>query len=231
MPFFLSNRQPDLTEQMDRNTCSPVLLENTYRQFSIINKLLSQWKRIYKKELRPLLDQKKTYTLLDIGFGGGDVPVQIAKWAFRDRIKLKVTAIDPDQRAIDFAKKNYPEGVVHWRKCTSTDLVLEKEKYDIVISNHLVHHLKNQELLKLLQEARELASLKVLFNDIERSDLGYSMFNLFSRAWFKDSFITEDGLTSIKRSFTLKELQELTTAGWYVERIFPFRLILKYDKT
>jgi 2-polyprenyl-3-methyl-5-hydroxy-6-metoxy-1,4-benzoquinol methylase len=231
MPFFLSNRQPELIEYMDRPACNPELLENTYRQFITINRLLSKWRRIYKTEMRPLMSGNKTYTLLDIGFGGGDVAVSLAKWAMQDRIKLNITAIDTDSRALEFVQKHYPEGLITWRHTSSANLVLKRERYDFVISNHLLHHLKDNQLSNLLKEARELAIHKVLFNDIERNDIGYALFNIFSRVLFRHSFITDDGLTSIKRSFTRQELDQITPSGWNVQTIFPFRLLLTYDKT
>lgn len=231
MPFFLTNRQPELIEYMDRPACNLALLENTYQQFATINRLLSQWKRIYKNEMRPLMKENRTYSLLDIGFGGGDVPISLAKWALQDRIKLVITAIDTDPRAFQFVQNNYSEGLITWRHTSSADLVLKRERYDFVISNHLLHHLQNSEISTLLKEARELANLKVLFNDIERSDIGYSLFNVFSRILFRHSFITDDGLTSIKRSFTRQELARIAPAEWKVEALFPFRLLLKYDKT
>ena len=104
MPFFLSKRQPDLIEFMDREDCDPVLLENTYRQFATINLLLSQWKRIYTNELLPMMQEGITYTLLDIGFGGGDVPIRLAEWAEKDGLDLIITAIDTDKRAYNFAQ-------------------------------------------------------------------------------------------------------------------------------
>jgi|AntRauTorcE11897_2_1112592.scaffolds.fasta_scaffold00915_2 2-polyprenyl-3-methyl-5-hydroxy-6-metoxy-1,4-benzoquinol methylase len=230
MPSFLSHRQPDLAEEMDKNDCNPVLLENTYQQFPLINQLLSQWKWIYQRELLPLMSEKKTYTLLDIGFGGGDVPIKLATWAKEDGVQLNITAIDTDRRAFDFVQHKYPEGLINWKHVSSTDLVLKKERFDFVTSNHLLHHLKDEEVITILREALELAAQKVCFNDIERSYTGYFLFNIFSRMVFKNSFITKDGLTSIKRSFTKNELMKLTPAGWKVKRIFPFRLLLSYDK-
>ncbi|HET8866347.1 MAG TPA: methyltransferase domain-containing protein [Gracilimonas sp.] len=230
MPSFLQRRQPNLTEQMDRDNCDSVLLKNTYLQFPLINQLLSQWKRIYKNELRPLMSENRTYSVLDIGFGGGDVPVKLAKWAKEDKIQLNITAIDTDRRAFDFVQKKYPEGLITWKHASSTDLVLKKAQFDFVISNHLLHHLKDSEVSTLLREARELAAQKVIFNDIERSETGYFLFNTFSRLIFKNSFITQDGLTSIKRSFTRNELEKLVPSSWKVKRMLPFRLLLIYER-
>ncbi|GAB5407771.1 MAG: class I SAM-dependent methyltransferase [Balneolaceae bacterium] len=229
MPFFLSHRQPELIELMDREDCDAEQLKNTYRQFSIINGLLSNWRRIYKNQLFPLMvDKSRVYTLLDIGFGGGDIPLAISHWAKKDGIKLKITAIETDKRAFDFAQSLPIDSSVSFLNCSSTDLVENNKKFDFVISNHVIHHLNENDLLTILSESKELAHSLVLFNDIERSDLGYILFSIFSRILFWNSFITADGLTSIKRCYTKNELKEIAPEGWNVDRSIPFRLLLTH---
>lgn len=231
MPLFLSQRQPDLIEHMDRDDCNPFLLENTYRQFETINLLLSQWKRIYKSELRPLMQRSKNYSLLDIGFGGGDVSLKLAEWAEKDGISLNITAIETDLRAYTYVEKLDTPKSVTFRHCSSTDLVNENVAFDFVISNHLLHHLNARQTKQILDEARKLATQKVIFNDIERSDIGYLLFSAFARLIFRKSFIVDDGLISIKKSYTKAELHETAPEGWKVRRLFPFRLLLKYDRS
>ncbi len=231
MPFFLSKRQPNLVEQMDRKDCDPVKLENTYQQFSRINGLLSNWNRIYKQKIRPVFsDSNKEYSLLDVGFGGADIPLSISRWAKIDGIKLNITAIETDSRAFEFVNKLPDCDGVTFINCSSSDLVSQHFQYDVVISNHVLHHLNKNETLSILDDAKKLAKSRVIFNDIERSDLGYLLFNILSRPLFWNSFITEDGLTSIKRCYTLSELKKIAPPGWKVERSFPFRLLLMYEK-
>ncbi len=230
MPVFLKNRRPELTEIMDKPDADARLLANTYRQFSLINRLLSQWRFVYKKHLRPHLHPARPDTVLDIGFGGGDIPLALAKWAQEDGLQLRISAIETDKRAFDFAQKLNSPNNVRFLLNSSTDLVKQAASFDFVISNHLLHHLDDESLHRILNEAEYLARKKVLFNDIKRSDFGYVLFSFISRILFSDSYIREDGLTSIKRSFTIKELQEAVPQGWMVKKKFPFRLLLIYDK-
>jgi 2-polyprenyl-3-methyl-5-hydroxy-6-metoxy-1,4-benzoquinol methylase len=230
MPVFLSKRRPDLIEYMDRDDCDPQLLKNTYRQFATINLLLSQWKRIYKNELRPLMQKGETYSLLDIGFGGGDVPLKLSEWAKEDGLDLKITAIETNKRAIEFIQQLQAPEQITFRHCSSTELLSQSASYDFVISNHVLHHLSKDQTFQILAEAKSLALQKVVFNDIERSDIGYALFTTFARLIFRNSFIVPDGLISIKRSYTKSELDEIAPSGWQVQRLFPFRLLLKYAK-
>lgn len=214
---------------MDDPRCDRMELNNTYRQFSIINSLISRWKYIFETEIKPRCTKtNRSYRLLDIGFGGGDIPLKIAQWAAKNKICLQVTGIEIDKRAYTFARSLEVPDNISYRLQSTSDLLHQNEQFDFVISNHLIHHLNHHSLQKLLYEARQLSTKAVLFNDIERSDIGYALFNLLSRPVFRSSFITADGLTSIKRSYTPEELRQAIPDDWQVMRIFPYRLLLSY---
>jgi 2-polyprenyl-3-methyl-5-hydroxy-6-metoxy-1,4-benzoquinol methylase len=213
---------------MDDPNCDLEKLRHTYRQFSTINSLISQWNHIYKREIRPFLQTNNPTTLLDIGFGGGDIPLKLARWASNDGLDLRITAIDPDPRAFNFEQDLDRTQNVEFLQCQVSDLDPSHQQFDFVISNHLLHHLNSQELLEILSKAKELSNESVIFNDIHRSDWAYLLFNIFSRPVFRSSFITADGLTSIRRSYTNEELSEIVPDDWQVESVFPFRLLLKY---
>lgn len=229
MPLILSKRQPELVENMDLDDCDLQLLENTYAQFHRINALLSQWKKIYRYYIRPYLSRDRVNTILDIGFGGGDIPIQLSQWIRDDGFEAEITGIETDLRSFEYATAlNGPDNIL-FRHISTTELLRENLRYDFVLSNHLLHHIPESELPVLLDEAVALCKQKVLFNDIQRSDLGYVAFNLFSRILFRNSFITRDGLISIRKSYTPDELSQITGPGWRVRRIFPYRLLLAYD--
>ena len=101
---FLSTRRSDLVEWMDRPDCDPVKLHNTYRFFPVINRLISRWDAVYRHYIRPQLIRGQRLTLLDVGSGGGDITRNIHAWAARDGFLLDVTGIDPDGRALEYAR-------------------------------------------------------------------------------------------------------------------------------
>ena len=212
---------------MDDMACDPHKLHNTYAQFGRVNRVVSGWRRVYTQYLRPVLEHNPC-TLLDVGFGGGDIPARLAGWASSDGLILKVTAIDPDPRALAFVQAQpLPENIT-FRATTTTELVEGGERFDIVTSNHLLHHLEPAQLHSLCEETRALSKSLVLHNDLARADLAYGAFSL-ARPLFKDSFIAEDGLTSIRRAYTRAELRRLAPPGWRVEGMFPYRNLLIYD--
>lgn len=227
MPTFaLRHRNTYLRERMDDPDCSLEQLEATYTQFSVVNQLVAAWRSVYSRFLTPELAQRPC-TLLDIGCGGADVARRLAYWADRDGYSLAITGIDPDARALAYARSRSLPANVRLCQAHSSDLVTQRRQFDFVISNHVLHHLSETELKTLCADSVKLANHAALHNDIRRNDLAYAGFAL-TRLFFHKSFITEDGLTSIRRSYTRLELANLAPAGWQVEPLLPYRNLLVY---
>lgn len=227
---LLRERAAHAVEEMDLPGCDPVKLDRTYAQFAVVNRAVSGWRGIYANQLRPGLRQGTPATLLDIGCGGGDVPVMLARWAARDGLRLQITAIDPDPRAIRFAAERHPDAGVRFRQATAASLAAEGLSFDLVVSNHVLHHLAEDELPAFLAESAELCHGRVIHNDLRRSPAAYALFSAGALP-FTGSYIRQDGLTSIRRSYTAAELQAAAPPGWIVRRLTPFRNLLILDKS
>lgn len=209
--------------------CEPELLENTYRNFAYINRVVSRWHYVYKHYLRPLAVNTRPLELLDIGFGGGDVVQQLHLWANRDGLSMHIHAIDNDERALAYVQKHLNLPRVTFEQATSRELVERNQMFDAVISNHVLHHLDESSLHALCQDSRYLSRQLVLHNDLERSALAYAGFGVVTAPLFRQSFIREDGLISIRRSFSKTELEHFSPDGWQVKKLFPYRLLLTYQ--
>ncbi|MFT4605151.1 MAG: 2-polyprenyl-3-methyl-5-hydroxy-6-metoxy-1,4-benzoquinol methylase [Rhodothermales bacterium] len=227
--LLLGDRKPDLVELMDREDCDLDRLNETYRQFDLLNRLLSGWGGIYRRSIRPRLEGGSA-TLLDVGCGGGDVARFLALLAARDELHLAITGIDPDQRAIDFARGAGPKSgrralpAIEWIACHTSQLIQEERQFDFVISNHVLHHLTQEALQGLLSDSESLATHACLHNDICRDDLAMAGFQIVSLP-FRGSFIRPDGLMSIRKSYTRRELASVVPMGWTAQRRIPFRLL------
>lgn len=223
---FLAQRATGAVEEMDDPDCDPVRLHNTYAQFGVINSVVAGWRQTYLHQLRPRLELGRGNTLLDIGCGGGDLARQLHHWAARDGVRLSVTGIDPDARAYAYARAQRPVPGLTFRRAFSSDLVTEGRLFDLVISNHVLHHLHHSELLTLLADSQQLSRSVAVHSDIARHPLAYALFSAGTLPFFHRSFIRRDGLTSIRRSYTAAELREAVPADWAVQRQSPFRNLL-----
>jgi 2-polyprenyl-3-methyl-5-hydroxy-6-metoxy-1,4-benzoquinol methylase len=167
-------------------------------------------------------------TLLDVGFGGGDVPRNLARWARHDGIDLAVTAVDPDPRALAYVRRRPVTAGVEFRRASSADLVAEGRRFDVVVSNHLLHHLDPASLQRLLADSEQLAGRLALHNDLQRSARAHRAYGLLTRPLAGSSFLHADGLLSIRRSYRPHELAGVRP-GWTAGALGPFRLLLRLD--
>jgi|SRR5680860_6551 len=227
MPIMLGHRDADAHEIMDDPNCDAQTLHNTYRQFRYVN-AISRSKWIYQRWVRPAMkaNRAQTHSLLDIGFGGGDIVFQMARWAEQDDLKLNATGVELDSRALAYVRTLQWPRNVSFRVADVHNLAASGERFDFVISNHMLHHLNQRQFGEMLTSAATVSKRFVLFIDLRRSDMAYLLFAAGTRPLFRNSYIHHDGLASLRRSYTFNELKQITPPGWKVRRLFPFRLVL-----
>lgn len=215
---------------MDAPDCDLVRLNRTYTQFARLNPLLSGWGRVYRKLLYPLMNRQRQWSLLDVGCGGADIARHLLTLARLDEFELCVHAIDPDRRAINFATTAAPADADLTTEICELRAIAERgDRFDFVICNNLLHHLDVADLKSICREATQVSRCRVIWNDIERSDIGYALFAIGAPLLFPRAFTAADGLRSIRRSYTRDELTVALPNGWIVTRQRPCRLLAIFD--
>ena len=214
---------------MDAPDADRAALERTYDRFRLINPVVGGWRGVYRRRIRPHV-RTGGVRILDIGSGGGDVTRRLAQWARRDAADAVVTALDADTRATAWAARQGGPENVRYRTGTASELVAAGERFDVVVSNHLLHHLDS--VPELLGETEALLDPEgiAVHVDIARSPRAYALFDAltwpFRSTVLAGSFIRDDGLTSIRRSYTVAELADLAPQGWSAAAAAPCRALL-----
>ncbi|MCD2441063.1 methyltransferase domain-containing protein [Agromyces sp. SYSU K20354] len=230
-PFTaLATRDERAIEQMDTPDADPHKLAKTYERFRLVNAIVSGERAVYRRWVRPRLSPVWGTRLLDVGTGSADLPRRMLRWAHADGLRLEITAIDPDERAIAWAEAQPPVRGLTARRAMTGDLVSAGERFQIVLSNHVLHHLDGRETGALLADCERLVGPGgiVVLGDIERSCWGYAGFWFgtlpFAGNLLAGTYCRGDGLASIRRSHTATELAGVLPPGWRVRRAFPSRL-------
>lgn len=227
----LATRDHRLAEMMDDPHCDPVRLRRTLERFGVVNRAVTSWGRVYRSHVRPVLaGLRGPARILDIGCGGGDVLNRIVRLARRDGFAADGVGIDPDPRAFEVARDASRLRSVSFRRALSRDLVAEGAQFDVVISNHLLHHLDDERLAGLLADSETLAERLCVHSDIARSGLAYRAFSIAAIPLAPGTFLRVDGLRSIRRSYTRDELSQRLPPGWRAEQPAPFRLIAVHEQ-
>lgn len=222
----LAVRDLALEELMDDPACDPERLRATLRRFGTVNRLVSGWGTVYARHLRPALQAlDRPARVLDLGSGGGDLVVRLARLARRDGLEVEWTGVDPDPRAHEVAAARGNLAGITFRCSDSGTLVDEGARFDAVLSNHVLHHLRGRELAGFVADSAALSSGVVLHGDIARSRVAYALYAVGVTPFAPGTFLRTDGLRSIRRSFRSEELLAALGDDWRVETPAAFRLL------
>jgi len=223
---------PDLSQRwsgvelMDDPNGDEHKLLNTLQQFRMINMLVSRYQSILNRYvLREMMaNPDKHYHLIDLGAGGCDIAVWLLARAKRLRLKLKITAIDGDARAVHFAKSTY--GDVNGLEIHHAD-ILSIDQFgpaDYVFSNHVLHHLPDDMIPTVLQKVHAITTRRWIISDLHRSMWSYNGFQLLGR-FFRNSYSLEDGKRSIRRGFIPSDMMTYAKSAGLIEQVRISRLL------
>jgi SAM-dependent methyltransferase len=144
-------------------------------------------------------------SFLDIGTGAGDLPLDARAWAARRGIELSPVGLERSPVAARLASSRGIPCVV---ACAGYPPLRDKS-VDLVLVSQMAHHLEHPSAVRLFRTCDRLARRAVIIADLRRGGLGRPAFWLGARALRFDSVTIADGLTSLRRGFTRRELQGL----------------------
>ena len=210
--FLDTTHRSNDTEIMDDFSMKGDLLRDTLDKLGNINKWLGG-NRVTINGIKALLKEQpkdKTYTILDLGCGHGNILRLVADFGRKNNYNLKLIGVDANQDAIDYADElsvNYPE--LYFRNEDVFSEAFQELDYDIVLTTLFLHHFKHEDIKKLLAAFSNKATLGIVVNDLQRSEIAYGLFKLLGLT-ISNKMIKEDGLTSILRAFKKEDLIKIS---------------------
>jgi 2-polyprenyl-3-methyl-5-hydroxy-6-metoxy-1,4-benzoquinol methylase len=148
------------------------------------------------------LKKDTTYHILDIGCGGGDNLIYLAKWARKEGLNLQFTGVDLKADCLAYAKdqcKEFPE--ITFIHGDYRDLENMGKKYDICFSALFCHHFTEVDLRTLIRTQEKLSALGYFINDLHRHYLAYISIKFLSKMFSKSYLVKNDAPLSVQRAF------------------------------
>lgn len=180
------------------------------------------------------LDGPRVPRVLDVGCGGGDVVVRVARWAEREGRAVELVGLDRSEVALAHARAAAGRaGVrVDFVRADALD-GFPPGRWDLVVINLFLHHLGDGEVVALLTEVRRRAD-RLLVQDLVRGRLGYLLAWCGMRLLSRSRVGHVDGPLSVRAGFRPLELLELARgAGLTSARVrtaWPARLVLSWHR-
>ena len=210
--FIDTTYRSNETEIMDDFSMKGELMRDTLDKLGSINKWLGG-NKITIDGINQLLKgqpKEKTYTIIDLGCGHGDILRLVADFGRKKGFNFKLIGVDANQDAIDYANElsvNYPE--VSFRNEDIFSEAFQESECDIVLATLFLHHFNEEEIHALLSSLSNKASIGIVVNDLQRSEIAYGLFKLLGIV-ISNYMIKQDGLTSILRSFKREDLVQIS---------------------
>ncbi len=204
-------------ELLDGPLDDPDALRGNLRDLARLNRGLGGTSASARALDRLLADRRGPHTLLDVGTGGADIPLDLLAAAPRHGRELRITAVDSRPEVLDAARG------VDRRLADARGLELlvgdgrslpwEDRAFDVVHASLLVHHLEPDEAIAFLREAARLARLGVVVNDLVRARRHWLAARVLLRVGTRNRYTRHDGPLSVRRAYTRVELRALLAAA------------------
>lgn len=190
-------KRSDEPEIMDDLDCHGEVVDQTLRELEVINRLLGG-DYVTISGINQLTRGDRTYTVADLGCGGGDLANKIQK----QNSNFKVTGIDANPHIIDFARRHNPD--VRFEVMDVFSEAFRKTQYDIITATLFVHHFTDEQLIHLFKSFN--ARVGVVINDIHRHSLSYHSIRLLTKFFSRSAMVKFDAPLSVRRAFKREDL-------------------------
>lgn len=184
-----------------------------------VNRWLGNRGRLLRT-VRPFLLDSPRPSLLDVGCGSGDVPLWIASELGRP---VAVTGVD--------LKPMHLEAAPAALRRVAADvhaLPFPDGSFDVVTASLFLHHFDGDDAARVLRELHRVARRALVVNDLRRARVPYQFGRVVFPLLFRSRVSVEDGLLSIRRAFTERELVQAFADARLpvsVSRAWPYRLL------
>jgi 2-polyprenyl-3-methyl-5-hydroxy-6-metoxy-1,4-benzoquinol methylase len=228
--------QRNLTpELMDEPTLDPAVHRSALRGLATINSCSGSAGILWPEIHRYARSRRATsLRVLDVASGGGDVAIALWRKARRAGVALEIKGLDISPTAVEIAREaaRRAQADISFNAQNVFESPLPSG-FEVVMSSLFLHHLDDEQAVRLLALMRKATTGLLLVNDVRRTTIGFWMAKIASRVLTRSPIVHVDAPRSIERAFTLKEVRELCRLakldGYRLQRRWPQRFLLSWQ--
>lgn len=218
-------QRSDKKELLDAEYIPQQDLFQNLKELHRINSLLGGY-AITFRALSKILVKNKTFTIVDIGSGGGDTLKLIYRWAKNNGFSTKLIGIDLKQDCIHYSLENDTQNTIQFICDDYRNISNHIDKVDVIHACLFCHHLGTPQIKELIDFAGKNKSTLVV-NDLERNPIAYYAIKLLTAVFSKSYLVKNDAPLSVLRGFKKHEwislLEEAGVRNYSVKWRWAFR--------
>lgn len=168
--------------------------------------------------------------VLDVATGGGDLPCELSAHARARGLDWQVDGIDIAPTAIAVARERAARLERESRPRFERVDALRDELpggYDVLICSLFVHHLSDEDAVRLIERMHAACARAIVIQDLVRSPAAARLTWWTTRMFSRNPLIRADGPSSVRAAFTIDEARGLFAraglASARVESVWPLR--------
>jgi 2-polyprenyl-3-methyl-5-hydroxy-6-metoxy-1,4-benzoquinol methylase len=152
-----------------------------------------------------------SFSLVDVGFGHGDMLRAIAGWAQRNGKTARLVGVDLNPRSAPVARTaTDPALGIDYRTGDAAALDFAP---DFIVSSLVAHHMGNAELIGFLRWMEATAARGWFINDLHRHRVAWAGFRLLAGVLRWHPIVRHDGALSVRRAFVRSDWDRLLLAA------------------
>jgi 2-polyprenyl-3-methyl-5-hydroxy-6-metoxy-1,4-benzoquinol methylase len=199
-------------EIMDDLECSGYSLERALHELDVINHLLGG-NQVTFSGLKSLLGNSHgTYSLADLGCGGGGMLQKISDWGKKNHFHFELSGFDANPNVIEYAKAHHDQDIRFSRMNILTPEFRQFE-FDVFVCTLFLHHFTETELVSIFRQLYQSSKIGFVVNDLHRHWFAYHSIKWITRLFSRSPMVINDAPVSVLRGFSKQELKNILEAA------------------
>ena len=206
---FLTNQRQRSDEWMDEDAADEQQLRQSLRFIERINRRLGYTRGIvgHIEGFSHAWHGRPKIRILDVATGSADIPRAILKWADERQVDMRITGIDRHPLTTKIAAEGPADPRLQIIQADVFDLPFAPKSFDYVTCAMFLHHLDEEQIVRVLQTMNALARRGLIVADLlrhRRASFWIRLLTLFSPA-----MVRHDACASVRQALTREEILAL----------------------